>query len=185
MEKTNRVYTVDVWIDAGIYRAFSIFDTIRKDRKWVRPVLFAGAFILFSAASFSMRGNAKQATLLGTVLLIIGLGVPLAYFGSYFALLKKRVDKLKIKTTKRHAYCVTLSEDAGMRVQTPKGEETAYPWDGIHKAYLLPNAVYIYPEVSKAYILPKEQAGDSFQDIWRLICDSLPPERRKEQPATH
>ena len=61
--------TVMVHIDGRLFRNFALFDTFRRQRKWVSPALFAAIMIGFSCVCFALRGQAEQAVLLGGTLL--------------------------------------------------------------------------------------------------------------------
>ena len=80
MEKTMKI---DVMMDEKTFKDFALFDNFSYRKIWKRPLLFAGIFIVFALLCFAMRGMREQADLLGTVLLIIGLGLPMAYFGLF------------------------------------------------------------------------------------------------------
>lgn len=182
MEADQRGYTVDVWVDGKIYRAFSVFDTILRERKWVKPALFAAIFCAFASVCFALSNDQNQGVLLGVVLLVVGLGMPLVYFGSYFSSLQRKIEKMRIAEKKRHAYTVTLSKGPeGVTFLTPKGTTTQCAWKDFYMAYRLPKAIYLYPQKTKAYILPKEQAQDCFADIWALIFQNLPADKLKER----
>lgn len=64
--------TVMVHIDGRLFRNFALFDTFRRQRKWVSPALFAAIMIGFSCVCFALRGQAEQAVLLGGTLLAVG-----------------------------------------------------------------------------------------------------------------
>ncbi len=78
--------TVMVHIDGRLFRNFALFDTFRRQRKWVSPALFAAIMIGFSCVCFALRGQAEQAVLLGGTLLAVGLLLPAAYLPQLFSL---------------------------------------------------------------------------------------------------
>ncbi|MDD3334174.1 MAG: YcxB family protein [Eubacteriales bacterium] len=169
--------SVDVWIDAKLYRQFSIFDAIRKERKWIRPLIFAIVFCALAIVCFLFKQRVSQGALLGIVLLVIGIGLPLVYFGSYFMSLHTRIQKLKIGKEKRHAYCITLT-NSEILATSPNGKEQRFAWKDVWNAYRFPNVIYLYVQAGKAYLLPKEQAGDQYEALWAQIEKMLPSEKR-------
>ena len=66
---------------------------LRLRKRWVRPVVFALILIAFSVAAL-LTGR-EQAGLIAAVLLVVGLGLPLVYFGTYFSQLNVRAAELK------------------------------------------------------------------------------------------
>ena len=52
--------TVMVHIDGRLFRNFALFDTFRRQRKWVSPALFAAIMIGFSCVCFALRGQAEH-----------------------------------------------------------------------------------------------------------------------------
>lgn len=175
MEDQKQQFTVDVWLDAKTFQHFSIFNSITKDRRWVRPAVFAAVFCALAIICFVFQSQATQAVLLGVVLLIVGLGLPLVYFGTYFMTLRRRTEELKLKNKKQHAYCVTLASGKdGIHVTTPKGDEKCFQWKESIGAYRVNEAIYLYVEPGRVYILPNEYTGEQMEDIWGLIKEQMP-----------
>lgn len=106
--------TVMVHIDGRLFRNFALFDTFRRQRKWVSPALFAAIMIGFSCVCFALRGQAEQAVLLGGTLLAVGLLLPAAYFLNFFLSVRTQVKKLGLTTP-------------SMYTQLPFRARAAYP----------------------------------------------------------
>ena len=68
--------TAHVRINAPIFRRFALFDTFRLRRRWISPAVFA--LILFAFSFACMISGKEQAQMIGTVLQLVGLGLPLA-----------------------------------------------------------------------------------------------------------
>ena len=178
MADTMRTYRVDVWVDGKIYRRFAAFDAIGRTRKWIRPALFALIFCAFATVCFLLENQSNQATLLGTVLLVVGLGFPAVYFGTYYTNLQKKIEKLKIDKNKRRAYCITLSEQPdGIEVDTRAKNPLRYEWKNVYAAYRFKDVIYLYAEAGRAYILPGEQIEAGIDAVWSLMTSMLPPEK--------
>ncbi len=180
MEDGARAYVTDVWVDGAIYRRFSVFDAIIRTKKWRRPALFAGIFCAFAVACFLLDTAENQGGLLGGVLLAVGLFFPLSYFGIYFYNLEQKIKKLQIKGKKRRAYRVTLSDAPdGVAVDTGK-QTTRARWKDVYMVCRRPKDIYLYIERGRAYILPAEVAGEALDDIWQLMIDMLPKDKRAD-----
>ena len=80
---THNEITVPVRLDAKTLKRFSVFDTLRLRRRWVRPVGFA--LILAAFAVVALLTGKAQAGMIAAVLLVVGLGLPLVYFGTFFS----------------------------------------------------------------------------------------------------
>ena len=71
--------TVPVRLDAGTFKRFSRFDMFVLRRRWVRPAAFA--LILMAFAVVALLSGKAQSGLIASVLLAVGLGLPLVYVG--------------------------------------------------------------------------------------------------------
>ena len=114
---------------------------------------------------------------MGTILLIIGLGLPFVYFLSFFASVNKRAKQLgKGNTT---AYTVTLTEE-GIRVSTAK-EQVEYGWTQLFFAYRLRDCICLYADLRRAYLLPLVEGSKENKDFWSFICAHMPEEKQKDR----
>lgn len=75
---------VPVRIDRKIFQDFSVFDTLVRQRRWQRPLVFALILLFFAVLCFAQVGKREGAILLGSVLTVVGLGLPAVYFGMFF-----------------------------------------------------------------------------------------------------
>lgn len=177
----HEAITIDVWLDGKTYKRFSVFDTILRGRRWVRPLVFAVIFCVLAAICIIFKARLSQAVLLAAVLLAVGLGLPAAYFATYFITLNQKVDKLKIKSQKRRAYSLCLTEQPdGIQVVTPKGDSSRFIWKKAFAAYSRKDAIYLYVEAGKAYIIPRECAKEEWEAVWRLIAKMMPKEKLRQ-----
>ena len=95
--------TVHVRLDAKTFRRFSRFDMLRLRRRWVRPTVFAAILIAFAAVAL-LTGRA-QAGLIAAVLLAVGLGLPLVYFGSFLSQVNMQVMRYNLDPPRASTPC--------------------------------------------------------------------------------
>ena len=70
-------------LDSRTFRDFTIFDVLSRRKAWKSPVIFASIMTLSAIICFIMH-KVDGAVLLGSILLIVGLGMPIVYFLSFF-----------------------------------------------------------------------------------------------------
>ena len=169
--------TVNVHMDASLFKRFALFDTFSLRRRWVSPAVFAGILVGFSAVAFLMVGRAEQAALIGWLLLVIGLLLPAAYFLHYYLQLCAQVRRLGIKKP-RPAYFVTLSGE-NVRVVNNMAKEPplVLPWDAVHAVYRRRDALYLYHTENRAFILPARDASVSLATLYDTCAAHLPKEK--------
>ncbi|MBR5226406.1 MAG: YcxB family protein [Clostridia bacterium] len=174
---SNSAVTVNVQMDEKTFRRFARFDTYTLRRRWRSPAIFAAILTAFAFVAFLMDGRAQDAALIGRLLLIIGLGLPAAYFLHYEFQLSTQVRRLRIKKP-RPAYFVSISE-AGVRVvnNMAREEPLLLSFDQIHAVYRRPDAVYLYHAENRAFILPAKDASVSLASLWDLLAANLPKEK--------
>lgn len=175
MQKSMRI---DVMMDEGLFRDFVMFDHFKYRKIWKKPILFAGIFLVFSLLCFAMRGIREQADLLGIVLLVIGLGLPLAYFGMFFRTVIGQVKRLKLGAP-RLFYTVHLTpEHIVMGARGAKDQ--VFSWEGVERAYRTSEAVYLYVAPGQALILPLRDAKPNGDALWSLLREQLGEARLTE-----
>lgn len=158
-------------ITEPIFRRFAFFDAFYHQKHWQRPVLFFLLMSAFSVPCFVLRDQRRGAALLGVVLLIVGLGLPLAYLLSFSLSLRRQMKQMDLRG-QRIAYTLRL-EPGGIHVTA--GTETAdYAWDTVHMVYRTADCDYLYVSARRAYLLPH---GASAEKLWELLQSSLPPEK--------
>lgn len=181
MQLKHEVFTVAVKLDAKLFRRFALFDTFRRQRRWVSPALFAGIMLAFSLICYMLRGRNEQAVLLGTVLLGAGLLLPAAYFLSFFLSVRASIKNLGLAQA-RHTYTVTLSAGGGVRVST-ETEQAVCSWQNLYGAYRVPGCVYLYAAPTRAYLLPDGQIPGGAARLWRLLETVLPAQKLHDLTA--
>ena len=156
-----------VVLDSPTFRDFTVFDVLSRRKAWKSPVIFASIMTLSAIICFIMH-KVDGAVLLGSVLLMVGLGMPVVYFLSFFLNLKEEIKKQKLKDG-RYVYTVNLDSSA-IHVRNDK-EEANYQWDKAYKAYRNYDAIYLYITSERAFIIPSDKAEQD--KTWDLISKKM------------
>ena len=169
--KTNSV-TVRCRIDKKTFLRFALFDTFRLKKHGRLPVLFFLIMLAFSLVCFF--SGKSESGLLGGVLLLLGIGMPAVYVGSFLSGVKKQADKLKLDRP-RPMYTLMLDPD-GITVRNDyKAEENvSLSWDRVWGAVRVRGAVYLYATPARAFILPEGQSEPDDDALFRLLSSCLP-----------
>ncbi len=157
-------------IDPKTFYRFAIFDTLKLRKRWISPAIFAGILLTSSLICFSMYSKAEHAEFLGMVLLVIALGVPGVYFGTFFYSLKTQAHALKLQKS-RIAYTIELNQ-TGILVTsgTSNGSTVSYNWNELFGIYrqlgciFLSNRHFFYQMVVEMLLTKK------YGSLLLLIC---------------
>ena len=172
----NREISIQSKITPKVFREFALFDTMYRQKRYRGPLLFAVILTVFAGICFSQQGRHEQAVLLGGVLLTVGLGLPLAYILIFLSSVSTKAKQLKLGSAPA-AYTVSLSPEA---VVVTDGEQRAeYVWKDIMYAYRIKRSTCLYVGANRAYLLPIASQQEEVE-LWSLISNSLPPEKRKD-----
>ena len=156
--------TVAAQIDGPTFSEYAIFDVMRRQRRYLRPLLFAIFFAALSALAFSRRGTIEQAGLLGGVLLGVGLFLPLVYVVSFLFSVRRQSRALN---PKKAAYTLELRE-SGLTVK--KGEQTIQaPWKDLYAAYRLKQSICLYVDAQHSFLLPRSSGEEKFEAAWSMV----------------
>lgn len=167
---------IEATLTEEIFRRFTMFDMLRRRKVWRSPAIFASILGVSAAICFIMR-HVDGAVLLGSVLLIVGLGMPLVYFGSFFASLKQQILQQGLKRPQTF-YTLVLTEKAdGIGIRNEK-EQASYKWKDVHHVYRDTIATYLYMTPQRAFILPHTCIEEGPDELWHLIEKKIPQERR-------
>lgn len=180
MPTKNTVVSVPVQIDTAIFRDFAYFDVLRRQKRWVRPLVFALIMLAFAVVCFSQVGKRDGAFLLGLVLALIAVGLPVMYFTRFFQSVNLQAKRMGLATP-RDVYRVELDED-GVRMhrageQDKDAETVVHTWAQLYGAWQTGNAVYLYVASDQAYLLPAEQIPGGADRVWELLQAHLPAEK--------
>lgn len=172
---TKEIITVHVQLDAEAFRRFAVFDNLLLRRRWGRPVVFCILMTIFAAVCFWLRR--EQSALIGSVLLLVGFGMPLVYFGTFFHQIQTQVKKLRLKTPQAF-YTLRLGPE-GVRITNDRKTEAAQelPWEKVYAAYRVRGSVYLYATPARAFLLPDGQADASPEELWQLLTRHMEAKR--------
>ena len=164
-------YTIPVRLDAKTFRRFGNFDMLRLRKKWVRPVVFA--LILVAFAFVALLTRKEQSGMIAAVLLAVGLGLPLVYFGFFFSQVNVQVARYGLDRPRR-VYTVVLNAD-GVSVTNDQRAEAPVqvPWKEVQAAFRVKGCVYLYVNAARAFLLPDGQGSAPQEEIWGYICKHM------------
>ena len=163
--------TVHVKLDAKTFRRFSRFDMLRLRKRWVRPTVFAAILIAFAAVALLSRR--AQSGLIAAVLLAVGLGLPLVYFGSFFSQVNMQVMRYNLDPP-RAVYTVRLDFD-GVSVTNDQKQESPLnvAWKDVQAAFRNKGCVYLYVNAVRAFLLPDGQADVDPEALWAYLKEHM------------
>lgn len=167
---------MNVFLDEKVFRSFTVFDILGRRKYWKSPVIFA-SIMTFSALVCFLMHKVDGAVLLGTVLLVIGLGMPVIYFTTFFKSLKKQV-KLQNLDPPRNVYDIELAgRTDGIMVSNEK-EHACYRWKDAWKAYRADDAIYLFITYDRGFILPYSSMDEAGPDPWwHIITGNMGAEK--------
>lgn len=154
--------------------------TVNMTREVLYDFLLFHAYSKFSGFLINILGLAIA--FMGIIMYTIGktgaagvafyLMAAVIFLGSTPLQLKMRAKK---QVQINEEYCnpaeYTFSEE-GISVEI-KDTRREYTWEQIKRAVVTPKTIGVYYEEDKAMILPKEQFGDKFVDIFTIIATQL------------
>ena len=160
------IITVPVRMDYKTLRDFSMFDTFVLKKRWIRPALFGGIFLVFAVICFAATGK-EQNWLLGAVMLLIGLGMPAVYVGMFLSGVKGQAKKLRLP---RRVYTLNFS-GSGIHIvnDLKQDEKVDLEWKKIPAAFRCKKAIYLYAAPTRAFILPDGQGDASADELWAMM----------------
>ena len=174
-KKENPAMTIEVIMTEAIFRRFTMFDILRRKKMWRPSAVFASILGVSAIICFAMN-HVRGASLLGTVLLVVGLGMPAVYFGTFFSSLKKEVLNHGLKRPKL-VYTLELTpKGKGIHVFNEK-EDAQYEWKQVFHAYRDLDATYLFLSRDRAFILPHSCVEEGGEVLWALLKKKVPAER--------
>lgn len=163
--------TIPVRLDAKTFKRFGRFDMFVLRKRWVRPAVFALILIAFSVVALLSRRS--ESGMIAAVLLVVGLGLPLVYVGSFLSQMNLHAEKLGLDQG-RHVYTVTLDFDGVRVVNNMKKEDTQFvKWTDVPAAFRKKGCVYLYVSPVKAFLLPDGQADVPDDKVWGYLKEHL------------
>ncbi|MBR4039439.1 MAG: hypothetical protein IKJ11_04995 [Clostridia bacterium] len=159
--------TAHVRINAPIFRRFALFDTFRLRRRWISPAVFA--LILFAFSFACMISGKEQAQMIGTVLQLVGLGLPLCYVLAFLVQVGDQCRRLGLKSL-RPAYTLNFCESELRIINDMAAEpEVRLAYTSLHGVWRVGGAFYIYAAPARAFILPDGQYPVSPAQLWDFL----------------
>lgn len=169
MKETPNALTIACRIDRKTFLRFAVYDTLIRKKGWRNPVLFALIMSVFAAVCFLARKTHTQATLLGGVLLGVGLVLPIVWFGMFFSSILRQAKHSSLSPDTVQ-YTVTLSDE---KIHVTKGKEAAdFQWQNVHLGRRVKGCIYLYVSPARAFLLPCCEETDC---AWTIITSKLDP----------
>ena len=137
-----------------MFAGFAMYDTFIKRKGWRAPVIFLLMMSVFAALCFTALKDREQSSLLGLVLLSVGLVLPVIWVLMYIYSVRSQIKKLKLSPSKTQ-YVLQFGSSG---VHVTKGEESAdFPPKAVSSVIERNGCVYLYLEGGRAFILPKDE----------------------------
>lgn len=166
--------TIAVWLSESHYRNFLIFNILKRLKLYKSPVIFASILTTSAIISFIMH-RVQGAVFLGSVLLLVGLGVPAVYFISFFSSLRKQVKQQNLNPP-RLVYTLQLEKGSETFEITNDKEKAVYRWKDVFHAYYEKDAIYLFITEERAFLLPFTVLEDC-NEVFNLIEAKITTQR--------
>ena len=167
---------VEVRLSEKDFFRFSVFDALRRGKRWRSPVIFA-AILCVSALACFLVPQVRGASVLGVVLLVVGVGIPAAYFLSFFLSLRRKAREEGLAGGK-YVYTLRLNNGDGGIVVDNGREHADYRWDQVFHTYRDADATYLYITPQRAFLIPHGCVPGGADGLWELIGRRIPEDRR-------
>ena len=168
---------VTVKLDEKTFKRFARFDMFSRRKKWIRPALFSLILIVF--AFIALLTRKEQSGVIAAVLLVVGIGLPLIYIGTFLSQVNMQAARANLKPD-QPVYTVTMRDEGVQVVNNRKEEEPQeVSWDSIHRAYRKNGCIYLYVTPAKAFLLPSKQADAPDHEVWDFIRKRLGEDKCK------
>lgn len=175
----DKALALDVRIESKIYRDFMVFDNLTRIGAWRRPLWFAAIFTGLAAVALVATMFGYQGLVLGLALLVVGLGLPGLLIARIYYVIGTRVRGLGLaKGKSRLAYHLDFTKDKNALVVSVPGKEAlVFPWAQAMGAWRRMEAIYVYVQPGRAYLVPAGQAEGGLDQYWDYLRNVLPGER--------
>lgn len=158
---------IPVKLDEKTFKRFARFDMFTLRKRWVRPLLFALLLAAFAVAALLTRK--EQSGLIATVLLVVGLGLPVVYIGTFLSQVNMQALRQRLDPP-RPVYRVRLTE-TGVEVENrqKKEEPLRLSWQETQRAFRVKGCIYLYVSPVRAFLLPSGQADAGDAQVWDYL----------------
>lgn len=164
---------IQVRLDAREFMEFGWFDALRHKKIWRRPALFAAILGVSALICFALHDR-RGAVLLGGVLLTVALGLPAAWFLTFYLSLRRQGAGLAGGS---HVYTLELHDGEGGIAVDNGAERASYPWTQVFWAYRSARATYLYITPQRAFLIPHDCVPGGAEELWALIRRQIPADR--------
>ncbi len=107
------------------------------------------------------------------MLLAVGLGLPLVYFGSFFSTVNMQVARYALDRPHR-VYTVVLNADGVHVTNSQKAEAAVHvPWKEVQAAFRVKGCIYLYVNAARAFLLPDGQGNAPAEEIWGYLVKHM------------
>lgn len=166
--------TVPVKLDEKTFKRFARFDMLYLRKRWVRPAAFA--LILTAFAFVALFSGKKEAGMIAAVLLVIGLGLPIVYIGSFLSQVNMQAMGQRLGKEGRRVYDIRLTDGEIIVVNRSKTDErVALPWQDVKQAFRVKGCIYLYVHAARAFLIPDGQASAPADDVWAFVTAHMEP----------
>jgi len=166
---------IEVYLEKAVFRRFTMFDILSRRKLWRSPVCFAAILGVCACICFAMR-HVDGAVLLGSILLIVGLGMPCVYFSTFFLSLRRHIAASGLDTP-RLVYTLELTrDDDGVHVRNDT-EHAAYRWKDVYHIYRDTAATYLFMTADRAFLLPDACLETTPGELWQFLRSMVPEEK--------
>ena len=174
----EKTIVIPVRLDEKTFRRFARFDMFTLRKKWVRPAVFS--VILLAFAAVALLARKEQSGMIAAVLLIVGLGLPLVYIGTFLSQVNMQALRARLKPAQL-VYTVTLAK-AGITVENNRKTEglLELEWSAVRQAFRCKGCIYLYVTAAKAFLLPDGQAGIPDREVWDYLKYHLGSEKCRD-----
>ena len=153
--------TINSEINGDDLKKFMIFDALKKQKRWVRPSVFAIIFYISAIICILIGRKNNNSTILIITLFIVGTLLPFSYIFSFLMASKKEAQKFGKES--KVVYNVKLSNDTkGIFISTKK-EKAYYSFEDVTGIYKNLDFYYLYIQNKRAFILPIDK-------IKQILC---------------
>ena len=165
---------IPVKLNEKTFKRFARFDMLYLRKRWVRPCIFA--LILTAFAFIALFSKKNEAALIASVLLVVGLGLPIVYIGMFLSQVNMQAVRQRLTKDGRRVYDVCLTDGEVIVVNRQKADEkVVLPWKDVKQAYRVKGCIYLYVHAARAFLLPDGQANVSPEDVWTFITAHMDP----------
>ena len=173
----EKTITIPVKLDEKTFKRFARFDMLTLRRRWVKPAVFSLIMIAFAAAA--LFAKKAESGMIAAVLLAVGLGLPLVYFGSFFSQVNMQVERHQLNPPRR-VYTLKLNYDGGHVTNNQKDEgQLDVTWKDVQQAFRAKDCIYLYITPVRAFLLPDGQADCAPDELWAYLEKHMGGKARK------